>query len=93
VADAARVAIPASSRSGSVNRRRGGLQGALGEAPRCLGGGKIRPARAQRHPAMAATGSFTPTSLWVRLGNKLLGRLRWEVTEAIVCSHGRLGLG
>jgi hypothetical protein len=39
-ADAAGVAIPASSRSGSVNRQRGGLQCALGGAPRCLGSGK-----------------------------------------------------
>jgi hypothetical protein len=42
---------------------------------------------------MAATGSFTPASLQVRLGNKLTGRLWWEIAEAIVCSPDRLGLG
>jgi hypothetical protein len=45
------VVIPASSLLGSVNRRRGGLQGALGDAPRCLGAaGRNRSARGSAAP-------------------------------------------
>jgi hypothetical protein len=42
---------------------------------------------------MAATGSCAPATLWAGLGNKSLGMLWWEVTEAKVCSHDRRGIG
>jgi hypothetical protein len=55
--------------------------------------GRNRSARGLAAPAMAATGSCAPASLWAELGNKSLGMLWWEVTEAKVCSQDRRGLG